>query len=65
MARRPRPDRRRALELLAASPDGCIEALTLANGFPVEMLVELIRTELAFAKAGRVSASTRCPGRGW
>jgi hypothetical protein len=24
----PKPDRRRALELLAASPDGCTEALT-------------------------------------
>jgi hypothetical protein len=46
----PRPDRRRALELLAASPEGCIEALMLANGFPVEMLVELIRIGLASAQ---------------
>jgi hypothetical protein len=38
----PKPDRRRALELLAASRDGCTEALMLANGFPIEMLVELI-----------------------
>jgi hypothetical protein len=29
----PKPDRRRALELLAASPDGCTEALLLAHGF--------------------------------
>ena len=35
--------RRRALELLAASPDGCTEAIMLAHGFTVEMLVELIR----------------------
>jgi hypothetical protein len=52
----PKPDRRRALELLAASPDGCTEALMLANGFPVEMLVELIRTGLASAQAERMMA---------
>jgi len=49
--RGPKPDRRRALELLAASTNGCTEALMLANGFPVEMLVELIRTGLASAEA--------------
>jgi hypothetical protein len=43
----PKPDRRRALELLAASPEGCTEALLFANGFTAEMLIELIRTELA------------------
>ena len=52
----PRPDRRRALELLAASPEGCIEALMLANGFPVEMLVELVRIGLASAEAERMIA---------
>jgi hypothetical protein len=40
--------------LLAASPDGCTEALMLANGFPAEMLVELIRTGLASAQAERM-----------
>jgi len=50
----PQPDRRRALELLAASPNGCTEALMLANGFPIEMLVELIRTGLASAEAERM-----------
>jgi len=30
--RGPKPDRRRALELLAASSDGCTEAITLAHG---------------------------------
>src|SRR5262245_50420838 len=30
-----KPERRRALELLAASPDGCTEAIMLAHGFPV------------------------------
>jgi hypothetical protein len=54
--RPPKPDRRRALELLAASPDGCTEALMLANGFTVEMLVELIRTELATAQPERMIA---------
>ena len=54
--RDPKPDRRRALELLAASPNGCTEALMLANGFPIEMLVELIRTGLASAQAERMIA---------
>jgi hypothetical protein len=31
--RGPKPERRRALELLAASPDGCSEAIMLAHGF--------------------------------
>jgi len=52
----PKPDRRRALELLSASPDGCSEALMLANGFPVEMLVELIRTGLASVEVERMMA---------
>ena len=57
--RGPKPDRRRALELLAASPDGCSEALMLANGFTVEMLVKLIHTGLASAHAERVGAGGR------
>jgi hypothetical protein len=32
------PYRRRALELLAASPEGCTEALMFANGFTAELL---------------------------
>src|SRR5215813_10784229 len=35
----PKPDRRRALELLAASPDGYTEALMFANGFTAELLI--------------------------
>jgi hypothetical protein len=50
MKRYPKPDRRCALELLAASPDGCTEALLLANDFTIEMLLDLLR-------AGLVSAS--------
>ena len=35
------PDRRRALELLAASRDGATEAVMLAHGFTVAQIVEL------------------------
>jgi len=45
--RGPKPERRRALELLAASPDGCSEAIMLAHGFTVDFLVDLIRTGMA------------------
>jgi hypothetical protein len=41
--RHPKPDRRRALELLASTRDGCTEAIMLAHGFTVELMVELIR----------------------
>jgi hypothetical protein len=52
----PKPYLRRALELLAASPDGCTHALLLANGFTAQMLIELIRTELATAQPERMIA---------
>jgi hypothetical protein len=48
-----KPDRRRALELLASSPDGGTEGLMAANGFTVELLLELLRTGLASAHAER------------
>jgi hypothetical protein len=51
-----KPDRRRALELLAASPEGCTEALMFANGFTAELLVELVRAGLASAHAERMVA---------
>ena len=51
-----KPDRRRALELLAASPDGCTEAILFANEFTAQMLIELIRTELATAQPERMIA---------
>jgi len=56
---RPQPDRRRALELLAASHDGATEAIMLAHGFTVELLVELIRAGLATATAERLVAGER------
>ena len=52
----PTPDRRRALELLAAFPDGCTEALMFANGFTAELLIELVRAGLASAHAERMVA---------
>jgi hypothetical protein len=48
----PKPDRRRALELLArCGAEGCTEALMLANDFTVDMLVELVRGGLASAES--------------
>jgi hypothetical protein len=49
--RGPKPDRRRALELLASSPDGCSEAIMLARGFTVEQIAELVRAGLATTNA--------------
>jgi hypothetical protein len=57
--RGPKPDRRRALELLAASPDGCTEALMLAHGITVELLVDLCIAELAIATPERMVAGGR------
>ena len=42
-------ERRRALELLAASSDGCTEAIILAHGFTTDFLVDLVRAGLATA----------------
>jgi hypothetical protein len=33
LRRRPKPDRRRALELLASCRDGCTEAIMVAHGY--------------------------------
>jgi hypothetical protein len=48
--------RRRALELLAASRDGCTEAVMLAHGFKTEMLVEMVRAGFASVATERVVA---------
>jgi hypothetical protein len=47
---------RRALELLAGSPDGCTEAATLTHGFTVTQMVELVRAGLAGVTAEPVVA---------
>jgi hypothetical protein len=54
--RGPKPDRRRALELLAGSRDGCTEAILIAHGFGAPLMVELVRAGLATATAERVVA---------
>jgi hypothetical protein len=60
MARRhPKPDRRHALELLASSREGVSEAVMIAHGFTVEMMVELVRSGLASATPERVVAGKR------
>jgi hypothetical protein len=56
---RPKPDRRRALELLASCRDGCTEALMLAHGITVEQTVELVRDGYATATAERVVAGNK------
>jgi hypothetical protein len=57
--RRPKPDRRRALELLASCRDGCTEALMLAHGFTTPQLVELVRAGLATVTAERMVAGNK------
>jgi len=42
-------EHRRALEVLAASPRGCTKGRLLADGFTVDMLVDLVREGLATA----------------
>ena len=55
----PKPDRRRALELLAVSRDGCTEAIMLAHGFTIDQMVELVRAGLASAHAERMVAGSK------
>jgi hypothetical protein len=55
----PKPDRRRALELLAACPDGCTEAILAAHGFTTTAIVGLVRAGLASATSKRVVAGSR------
>jgi hypothetical protein len=53
------PDQRRALELLADSPRGCIEAIMPAHGFKSELLAGLVRDGLASKAPESVSAGWR------
>ena len=57
--RRFKPDQRRALKLLAVSRNGCTEAVMLAHGFPVPLVVELVRAGLASATPERMVAGGR------
>jgi hypothetical protein len=54
--RTPPATRRRALELLAASRDGCTEAIMLAHGFTLEQMVELVNAGLATVTAQHIVA---------
>jgi hypothetical protein len=47
----------RALRLLAGSRNGCTEAVMLAHGFTVEMLIDIVRAGLAIAQTERVARS--------
>jgi hypothetical protein len=61
----PKQQRRRALELLEASIDGCTEAIMLAYGFKTELLVELVNAGLATASIERMNlANAWIPGQG-
>jgi hypothetical protein len=62
LRRRPKPDRRRALELLAFC-DGCTEAMMLAHGFTIAQMVELVRAGLATTSAERVVAGSKTIAR--
>jgi hypothetical protein len=58
-AQRERSDRRRALRYLAGAPEGVTEALMLAHGFPVPLLVDLCIAGLAIATPARMVAGGR------
>jgi hypothetical protein len=57
--RHPKPDRRRALELLASCRDGCTEEIMLAHGFTIPQIAELVRDGLATATPERVRAAKK------
>jgi hypothetical protein len=58
-AQRERSDRRRALRLLADTPEGVTEALMLAHGFRVALLVDLCIAGLAIARPEHMRAGGR------
>jgi len=55
----PKPDRRRALELLASSRNGATEAIMLAHGFTVEQMIDLCISGLATATPERMVGGGR------
>ncbi len=57
--RRPNPDRRRALELLAGSRYGYTKAILRAHGFSIDMMIELVKAGLATTKRERMVAGGR------
>jgi hypothetical protein len=57
--RRPKPDRRRALAMLAGCPDGCNEAIMTAHGFGAAVLAALVRDGLVEIEEQRVGGGGR------
>src|SRR5438445_10327312 len=60
--RRPNPDRRRALELLAGSRYGYTKAILRAHGFSIDMMIELVKAGLATTKRECMVADGRQTG---
>ena len=55
-----RPDRRRALELLASCPqEGCSEAVMRVHGFSTEQMIELTAAQRVVAGKHRLEAGRR------
>jgi hypothetical protein len=54
-----KPDRIRALELLASCDNGCPEGILQAHGFALSDMVELVHAGLAKANAERLLAGSR------
>ena len=46
--------RHRALELIAANPDGCTEAILAAESIPADVLIELVQSGLVMARNERI-----------
>jgi hypothetical protein len=54
-----KPDRIRALELLASCDNGCPEGILQAHGFAISDMVGLVHAGLAKASAERMVAGSR------
>jgi hypothetical protein len=52
-------EQRRALDMLAGSPDGCTEGALRAHGFTVRLLAAIVRAGLAVARPEIVKAGGR------
>jgi hypothetical protein len=52
-------DERRLLELLAATEDGCTDALLLAHGFTLEVIFNVVKAGLATIQAERLHAASQ------
>ena len=50
----PQPARHRALEIIAAHPDGCTEAILAGQNIPADVLIELVQSGLVMARNERI-----------